>query len=80
MKKTQVVVLGGGPGGYAAAFMAADLGLETTLVDDGPNPGGVCQFRGCIPSKCLGCVAADFSTMTTHVGDGGGLTTRSGDG
>ncbi len=53
MKKSQVVVLGGGPGGYAAAFMAADLGLETTLVDDGPNPGGVCLFRGCIPSKAL---------------------------
>lgn len=51
MKK--VIVLGGGPGGYATAFMAADMGLETTLVDDGPNPGGVCLFRGCIPSKAL---------------------------
>lgn len=50
---TQVVVLGGGPGGYAAAFRAADLGLRTTLVDLEPNPGGVCLYRGCIPSKAL---------------------------
>ena len=40
--ETQVVVLGGGPGGYAAAFAAADLGLQVALVDDAPNPGGVC--------------------------------------
>jgi dihydrolipoamide dehydrogenase len=50
---TQVVVIGGGPGGYAAAFMAADLGLQTTLVDMELNPGGVCLYRGCIPSKAL---------------------------
>jgi dihydrolipoamide dehydrogenase len=47
------VVVGGGPGGYAAAFLAADLGLTTTLVDPEPNPGGVCVYRGCIPSKAL---------------------------
>jgi dihydrolipoamide dehydrogenase len=52
-RKTQVVVIGGGPGGYAAAFHAADLGLETTLVDPEENPGGVCLYRGCIPSKAL---------------------------
>ncbi len=51
--KTKVVVLGGGPGGYAAAFYAADMGLETTLVDLEANPGGVCLYRGCIPSKAL---------------------------
>ncbi len=51
--ETQVVVLGGGPGGYAAAFAAADLGLQVALVDDAPNPGGVCLYRGCIPSKTL---------------------------
>src|SRR5437016_1952885 len=51
--KTQVVVIGGGPGGYAAAFMAADLGLQATLVDMELNPGGVCLYRGCIPSKAL---------------------------
>src|SRR5688572_22176865 len=50
---TQVVVIGGGPGGYAAAFMAADLGLEVALVDLERNPGGVCLYRGCIPSKAL---------------------------
>ena len=50
---TQVLVLVGGPGGYAAAFAAADLGLAVALVDDAPNPGGVCLYRGCIPSKTL---------------------------
>ena len=50
---TQVAVIGGGPGGYAAAFAAADLGLEVTLIDLEPNPGGVCLYRGCIPSKAL---------------------------
>lgn len=53
MEETDVVVLGGGPGGYVAAFRAADLGLRVTLVDDGKNPGGVCLYRGCIPSKAL---------------------------
>jgi dihydrolipoamide dehydrogenase len=50
---TQVVVIGGGPGGYAAAFYAADLGMQVTLVDPALNPGGVCLYRGCIPSKAL---------------------------
>lgn len=50
---TQVLVLGGGPGGYPAAFRAADLGLDVTLVDLERNPGGVCLYRGCIPSKAL---------------------------
>src|SRR3954447_11854286 len=53
MTSTQLVVVGGGPGGYAAAFLAADLGLSTTLVDPETNPGGVCVYRGCIPSKAL---------------------------
>ena len=53
MITTQVVVVGGGPGGYAAAFLAADLGLSTALVDPEINPGGVCVYRGCIPSKAL---------------------------
>ncbi|ETW96293.1 MAG: dihydrolipoamide dehydrogenase, partial [Candidatus Entotheonella factor] len=52
-RSTQLVVIGGGPGGYAAAFLAADLGMEVTLVDLAPNPGGVCLYRGCIPSKAL---------------------------
>jgi dihydrolipoamide dehydrogenase len=49
----RVAVVGGGPGGYAAAFLAADLGMKVTLVDNAPNPGGVCLYRGCIPSKAL---------------------------
>ena len=53
MISTQIVVVGGGPGGYAAAFLAADLGLRTVLVDPELNPGGVCVYRGCIPSKAL---------------------------
>jgi dihydrolipoamide dehydrogenase len=52
-EKTFLAVIGGGPGGYAAAFLAADLGLEVTLIDPEPNPGGVCLYRGCIPSKAL---------------------------
>jgi dihydrolipoamide dehydrogenase len=52
-QKTQLVVIGGGPGGYAAAFYAADLGMEVTLVELEKNPGGVCLYRGCIPSKAL---------------------------
>lgn len=48
-----VVVIGAGPGGYAAAFYAADLGMQVTLVDPETNPGGVCLYRGCIPSKAL---------------------------
>ena len=50
---TQVVVIGAGPGGYAAAFYAADRGMQVTLVDPSVNPGGVCLYRGCIPSKAL---------------------------
>src|SRR3982751_6453827 len=58
MSATRLVVIGGGPGGYAAAFYAADLGMQVTLVDPEANPGGVCLYRGCIPSKALLHVAA----------------------
>jgi len=51
--KTQLAVIGAGPGGYAAAFLAADLGMQVTLIDMEKNPGGVCLYRGCIPSKAL---------------------------
>ena len=51
--QTQLLVLGGGPGGYPAAFEAADHGMQVTLVDEGARPGGVCLNRGCIPSKAL---------------------------
>src|SRR5580700_10731641 len=49
----RVAIVGGGPGGYAAAFLAADLGMHVTLIDPELNPGGVCLYRGCIPSKSL---------------------------
>jgi dihydrolipoamide dehydrogenase len=51
--ETEVLVVGAGPGGYSAAFRAADLGMEVTLVDMEKRPGGECLFRGCIPSKTL---------------------------
>lgn len=53
MNNNDLLVLGAGPGGYAAAFLAADLGMKVTLVDADPKPGGVCLHRGCIPSKAL---------------------------
>lgn len=49
----RLVVLGAGPGGYPAAFHAAERGLDVTLVDTRPQPGGVCLYEGCIPSKAL---------------------------
>jgi dihydrolipoamide dehydrogenase len=51
--KLRIAVVGAGPGGYAAAFLAADLGMQVTLIDPEVNPGGVCLYRGCIPSKSL---------------------------
>jgi len=58
---SQLVVLGGGPGGYAAAFLAADEGMEVTLVESNPRLGGTCLLRGCIPSKALLHVARVIS-------------------
>lgn len=52
-RETQLLVIGGGPGGYPAALHAADHGLQVTLVDEDPKLGGVCLNRGCIPSKAL---------------------------
>ena len=50
---TRLAIIGAGPGGYTAAFLAADLGLPVTLIDEAPRPGGVCLYRGCMPSKAL---------------------------
>src|ERR1700722_10681690 len=51
--KTEIVVVGAGPGGYAAAFYAADLGKQVILIERDKQLGGVCLNRGCIPSKAL---------------------------
>ena len=59
--RPQLLVIGGGPGGYAAAFRAADLGTEVTIVDDDDRLGGTCLIRGCIPSKALLHLAAIIS-------------------
>lgn len=67
--KTQLVVLGAGPGGYSAAFRAADLGIETVIVDARDTLGGVCLNVGCIPSKALLHVAKvidDAKDMAAH--------------
>lgn len=68
--KTQLAIIGGGPGGYAAAFMAADLGIEVTLVEREPRLGGVCLLRGCIPSKALLHVAKVLAEAR-HLGQWG---------
>src|SRR6059036_200495 len=58
VRDVDVVVIGGGPGGYSAAFRCAELGLETVVVDAAKRLGGACLFEGCIPSKALLHVAA----------------------
>ncbi|HEY4760704.1 MAG TPA: dihydrolipoyl dehydrogenase [Thermoguttaceae bacterium] len=58
---TQIVVIGGGPGGYAAAFLATDLGMKVALVEQDSRLGGVCLLRGCIPSKALLHVAKSMA-------------------
>src|SRR5437870_1277653 len=59
--ETQLAVLGGGPGGYAAAFLAADMGMHVALVEAEPRLGGTCLLKGCIPSKALLHVARVIS-------------------
>ncbi len=68
---TKLVVIGGGPGGYAAAFLAADHGMEVTLVESERQLGGTCLLRGCIPSKALLHVAKviqEVGEMNDHWG------------
>ena len=67
---TQLAVVGAGPGGYAAAFLAADLGIKVALIDTEPNPGGVCLYRGCIPSKAL-LHAAEVLSEAKHAANWG---------
>jgi dihydrolipoamide dehydrogenase len=59
--EVDVAVVGGGPGGYSAAFRCAELGLETVVIDADGRLGGACLFEGCIPSKALLHVAAVVS-------------------
>jgi dihydrolipoamide dehydrogenase len=68
--QVQVAVLGGGPGGYTAAFRAADLGLTVALIDRGEQLGGVCLNVGCIPSKALLHVAK-VMTEAAELGEAG---------
>jgi dihydrolipoamide dehydrogenase len=68
-RRTRLLVLGAGPGGYTAAFRAADLGLEVTLVERWSNLGGVCLNVGCIPSKALlhaAKVVDEAASMAAH--------------
>lgn len=67
--ETQVLVVGGGPGGYVAAIRCGQLGLKTTIVE-ADRLGGTCLIRGCIPSKALIHVAGKFEEMREHVGAG----------
>jgi dihydrolipoamide dehydrogenase len=55
---TQVAVVGGSPGGYTAAFLVADLGLDVTLIDQEPNPGGVCLYLGLPTHRARGYEAS----------------------
>ena len=67
--KTNVLVIGAGPGGYVAAIRAGQLGLETVIVE-ADKPGGACLNRGCIPSKALIHAAGEFAAMTEKLGPG----------
>ncbi len=69
-KKSRLAVIGAGPGGYTAAFHAAQLGMEVTMIDSRDNPGGVCLNVGCIPSKAL-LHAAGVIAESRHAADFG---------
>jgi len=69
-EKKKLIVLGAGPGGYAAAFQAANLGVDVTLIDPKDDPGGVCLFHGCIPTKALLHIAR-VKDEAEHAGDWG---------
>jgi dihydrolipoyl dehydrogenase len=70
MSEQNLLIIGGGPGGYAAAFLAADKGMQVTLVDEEKQLGGVCLLRGCIPSKTLLHLAKLISEVR-HAGNWG---------
>ncbi len=60
-ERIKLVVIGAGPGGYTAAFLAADMGMDVTIIEKETNPGGICLYRGCIPSKAFLHVAKIIS-------------------
>ena len=66
-KHAEMVVIGAGPGGYAAAFRAADLGRQVLLIDRDKELGGVCLNRGCIPSKALLHIAKTMKRCNTPI-------------
>ena len=76
-KQFDVVVIGGGPGGYVAAIRAAQLGFNTACIDEwkndkgGPAPGGTCTNVGCIPSKALLQSSEHFEHARLHFADNG---------
>ncbi|HMP84835.1 MAG TPA: FAD-dependent oxidoreductase, partial [Verrucomicrobiota bacterium] len=70
--KTEIVVVGAGPGGYAAAFYAADLGMKVILIERDKRLGGVCLNRGCIPSKAL--LYATHQITSAKEGEHRGIT------
>ncbi len=65
VEQVDLVVVGGGPGGYTAALRAAELGIKTIMIDEQPRPGGVCLNMGCIPSKAL-LHAAEVIELARH--------------
>jgi len=67
-QKTTLLIIGGGPGGYVAAIRAAQLGIETTLVE-GAELGGTCLNIGCIPSKAMIHAADEFAKATDYAGE-----------
>lgn len=77
MQTTTLLIIGGGPGGYVAAIRAAQLGVQTTLIEAG-NVGGTCLNIGCIPSKALIHAAEEFHKLTHYAGDSAlGLSVQS---
>ena len=70
IRRCEVLVVGGGPGGYVAGIRSAQLGLDTVIVE-GSRYGGTCLIRGCIPSKAIIHAAERFESLSRHAKSGG---------
>ena len=70
VRRCEVLVVGGGPGGYVAGIRSAQLGLDTVIVE-GSKYGGTCLIRGCIPSKAIIHAADRFESLSQHAKEGG---------